>query len=76
MARYSDAPSRRRPINCVYDYNPKNPKFVDVQLELEGGDIVIGGYELVAWRYPPQECREHMHKAQANGPVGTAGFRK
>jgi len=42
-----------RSKNRVLNIEDPDGQFIEVQLQLENGEVVIGGYELIMWYQPP-----------------------
>ena len=49
-----------RSKNRVLGIEDPDGEFITVQLQLENGEVVIGGYGLVRWHQPPEEIREDL----------------
>ena len=47
--------------------------YIKVQLQLETGEVIIGGYKLVMWYQPPTEIRDDINRRVSGPPVATYG---
>ena len=64
-----------RSKNRVLGIEDPDGKYNKVQLKLENGEVIIGGYELVVWHKPPTEIRDYINRRVSGPPVATYGKR-
>ena len=62
-----------RSKNRVLGIEDPDGQFIKVQLQLENGEVIMGGYELVRWHQPPEEIRDDMNRRVSGPPVATYG---
>jgi len=62
-----------RSKNRVLNIEDPDGQFIKVQLQLENGEVVIGGYELIMWYQPPAKIRDDMNRRVSGPPVGVYG---
>ena len=62
-----------RTKNRVLNIEDPDGRYIKVQLQLENGEVVIGGYEIVGWYKPPEEIRDDMNRRVSGPPVATYG---
>jgi len=62
-----------RSKNRVLNIEDPDGQFIKVQLQLENGEVVIGGYKLVVWCQPPTEIRDDINRRVSGPPVATYG---
>jgi len=58
-----------RSKNRVLGIEDTDGKYIKVQLQLENGEVVIGGYELVVWCQPTTEIRDDINRRVSGPPV-------
>ena len=62
-----------RSKNRILNIEDPDGEYIKVQLQLENGEVVIGGYGLVMWYQPPEEIRDDMNRRVSGPPVGVYG---
>lgn len=62
-----------RSKNRVLGIEDPDGKYIKVQLQLENGEVIIGGYELVVWCQPPTKIRDDINRRVSGPPVATYG---
>lgn len=50
-------------------------KFIEAQVELENGEVVIAGYERIVWIRCPEALRSFYNTLMSQPPVGVFGKR-
>ena len=58
-----------RSKNRVLGIDDPDGQFIKVQLQLENGEVVIGGYEIVRWHKPTTEIRDDINRRVSGPPV-------
>ena len=51
-----------RSKNRVLNIQDPDGQYIKVQLQIENGEVVIGGYGLVMWYQPPAEIRDDINR--------------
>ena len=62
-----------RSKNRVLGIEDPDGQFIKVQLQLENGEVVIGGYEIVGWYKPTTKIRDDINRRVSGPPVATYG---
>ena len=62
-----------RSKNRVLGIFDSDGKYIKAQLQLETGEVIIGGYKLVMWYQPPTEIRDDINRRVSGPPVATYG---
>ena len=62
-----------RSKNRVLEIESPSGNFIKAQVQLESGEVVIGGYELVMWYRPPAEVADDINRRFAGPPVAAYG---
>ena len=50
-------------------------KFIEAQVELENGEVVIADYERRVWVLPPEDLKPFYNSAMSQPPIGQYGSR-